>query len=275
VEGNGPRTRDQLTLGFIDEVRTPEKEVLRLDLERWQLGTPELVKALPTSAIAAGSGDEVTRVVVDLGLRTERWLRALEFKPGDRRVVRAVFFTLQETGQWLGSWTPWHGVTALPPGTAYRLPAGARVVAEIHLRGTDETVAEQGTLGLHFTAAAPKRAAADLVVEAARAASNGSATKYSGALKVSGPLDVLALRPHLEPGVSTVEVSARKPDGTVAILLLLRNPLPEWPTPYLLKEAVALPRGSELRVTQYFDSQVAPPPSGSVEMTLSVAGGTR
>ena len=85
--------------------------------------------------------------------------------PGDRRVVRAAFFTLQETGQWLGSWTPWYGSVSLPAGVAYRLPAGAHIVAEIHYRGAGERVVERGTIGLFFADPQTPRLAADLVLE--------------------------------------------------------------------------------------------------------------
>ncbi len=58
--------------------------------------------------IEARPADVVKRTVVDLGLTSARQVRGLEFMPGDRRVVRAATFSLEGTGQWLGSWTPWH-----------------------------------------------------------------------------------------------------------------------------------------------------------------------
>src|SRR5207247_11345985 len=92
----------------------------------------------------------VKRAVIDLGLTSERRVRGLEYMPGDRRVVRAAFFTVQETGQWLGSWTPWYGFVKLPPGAAYRLPAGSHIVAEVRCRGAQCRVVERGMLGLHL-----------------------------------------------------------------------------------------------------------------------------
>ena len=125
VEGNGPKSAGQTVLLNVAETpKSPGDVALKPDFERWQLGEPDLQRQLATNTIAPGQPDEIRRAVVDLGLASDRWIRALEFKPGDRRVVRAAFFVLQETGQWLGSWTPWYGVTTLPEGTAYRVPAG-------------------------------------------------------------------------------------------------------------------------------------------------------
>jgi hypothetical protein len=102
------------------------------DFGVWPLGEPELKRQLAANTIDPGS-NEIKRTVIDLGLTSERRLRALEFIPSDRRVMRAAFFTVQETGQWIGSWTPWYGFMSLPKGTAYRVPAGAHLVAEIHM----------------------------------------------------------------------------------------------------------------------------------------------
>ena len=104
--------------------------------------------------------------MIDLGLTSERRVSALEYLPGDRRVVRAAFFTVQETGQWIGSWTPWYGMAKLPAGAAYRLPAGSHLVAEIHYRGANEAVEDRGTIGLFFADQPAPRSVTDLVLEA-------------------------------------------------------------------------------------------------------------
>ena len=55
-----------------------------------------------------------------------------------------------------------------------------------------------------------------------------------------------ALRPDLVPGIASIEVSARTPDGGTEILLLARNPGMEWPTPYIMKAPRLLRRGTEV-----------------------------
>ena len=60
---------------------------------------------------------------------------------------------------------------------------------------------------------------------------------------------VVALRPELQPGVKSIEVSARKPDGGTEVLLFAKDIPVDWPTPYILKEPVRLPRGTVLTVT--------------------------
>lgn len=271
IEGNGPKTREQRLIVNIDQGTTRPSERLVLDFDRWQLGKPDLLKPLAARSIPAGQGDQVHHEIVDLGLNADRWIRALEFRPGDRRVVRAAFFSVQETGQWLGSWTPWYGVTTLPENTAYRVAAGSHVVAEIHYRSANQSVEDRGALGVYFASGPAAHSPIDLVVEAKReGASNPSSEKFRGSVKIPAAVNLLALKPDVEAGVESVEVSARKPDGTVQVLLLLRDVLPEWPTPYMFKEPVPLPKNTELSATVYYNNSAATSPPAGFKVTVSM-----
>ena len=197
-------------------------------------------------------------------------MRALEYMPGDRRVVRAVFFTLQETGQWLGSWTPWYGFVRLPAGVASQLPAGSHIVAEIHYRGAKERVAEQGTLGLFFADQPASNSVSDLVLEKkGEVDASVAAQKFRAETLLPAATYVLALRPEILPGVKSVEVAARKPDGGTEILLFAKDLPIDWPTPYIFKEPVLLPRGSVLSVTAYYANNDATAHPAGIRLTVS------
>jgi hypothetical protein len=271
VEGNGPKTAGQtVLLNVTDAPKTPGAVAITPDFERWQLGEPDLQRPLATNTIAPGQPDEIRRVVVDLGLTSDRWVRALEFKPGDRRVVRAAFFVLQETGQWLGSWTPWYGVTKLPDGAAYRVPAGSHVAVELHYRGTGVQIDDRGTLGLYFADTPPANRSSDLVLEATGdVPANTTALKFRAATTLTADTNAVALRPNLFPGAQALEVAARRPDGGTQMLLYLKDPLPDWPTPYIFREPVALSKGTEIAVTSYYGNPDAKPRPGGVKLTIA------
>jgi hypothetical protein len=234
VEGLGPRNAGTVFTNTATPGAARPKEVeAHADFGTWQLGEPQIKRTLAANTIEPGAS-EIRRTVIDLGLTSERRLRALEFMPGDRRVVRAVFFTVQETGQWIGSWTPWCGYMSLPKGTAYKVPAGSHILAEIHYAGAKERVIEQGTLGLFFADQSATDLVTDLVVEAKT--------------RLAADTYVIALRPEIRAGGKSIEVSARKPDGGTEILLFAKDIPVDWPTPYIIKAPVLLPRGSMLSV---------------------------
>src|SRR5215469_11182077 len=126
VEGLGPRNSGTVFANIAGPDAARPKDIrAHADFGKWQLGEPSLKLQLPSNTIEPQSGNQVKRSVVDAGPSSGRSIRGVEFMPSDRRVVRAAFFTIQETGQWIGSWTPWYGITSLPRGTAFHLPAGA------------------------------------------------------------------------------------------------------------------------------------------------------
>ena len=268
VEGLGPRNAGRVFTNTAEPgLRAPEIRARYVHAGHWHLGEPDLMRPIPAATIEVGQPSHVRRTVVDLGLTTERHVRAVEFMPGDRRVVRAAFFTVEETGQWIGSWTPWYGYMDVPAGAAYALRRGARVVAEIHYRGTDVPVVDEGKLGLTFADSPPRRAASDLVLTATDAGAAAPSTRRLRAeTTVAGDIYAFALRPELTGDITSVEVSARRPDGGTEILLFARDFAGDWPTPYILKEPVLLRRGTVLAVTAYANAAEA---AQRVRLTVS------
>ena len=254
VEGLGPRNAGKVFLNVIDPKAAATQEIrATTHANHWQMGEPDL--SIPIGINDRGSS--VRRTVVDLGLTAPRQIRALEFMPGDRGHIAAAVFSVDATGQWLGTWTPWHSFVSLPDDVVYRLPARTRIVVDIHYRGTGEPAVDAGTLGIFFspprslpspgsrTPSPGLRAATDIVLDARP--TTGSRT-LKGMSRLTGDTRVWAIQPEIVPGLSSLEVSARRPDGGTDVLLALVNPSIEWPTPYLLKTPRLLARGTELFV---------------------------
>jgi len=253
MEGLGPRNAGRVFTNTSNPT-APVQQAVRAhaDLDAWPLGPPDLVRDLEAVTVEPARADDVRRTVIDLGLTATRWVRAFEYLPGDRRVVRAAFVSVQETGQWIGSWTPWYGFVELPQSTAYQLPARTHLVAEVHYRHTSGRVVDRGRVGLLFQSSAPAKVVSDLVVEATPGPDAKSGRRRLHADRtLTADTTLLALRPDVPPGVVSVEVSARKPDGGTEVLLFAKDIPADWPTPYIFAEPVSLRRGTKLSVTAY------------------------
>ena len=223
VEGSGPRNAGTVFTNTADPNAARRKEVrAHVDIGHWELGEPQM--KLPVGAEIA------------TGLKEGRGLGGVEYMPGDRREVAAAFFTVKETGQWIGAWTPWYSHFDLPKGSAWRLPAGAHIVADIRYREGKQP-ADAGTLGLFFADQRSSKPVSDLVLEAS------ASRKVRASKHLTADIDALALRVESQPGVQSIEVSARKPDGTTEVMLFDKNIRADWPTPYIFKDPVLLPRG--------------------------------
>jgi hypothetical protein len=246
VEGLGPRNAGTVFTNVADSSKPREPVRAKADFGHWQLGAPSLTRQLESSTN-----------VIDLGLTSERRLRGIEYMPGDRHGVRAAFFTVKETGQWIGSWTPWFGFMETPANTAYRLPAGAHVVAEIYYRDAKQRVTDRGTLGLYFADKPSPNTISDFVLDA-KTPTQG--TRFRAEVTLPADTHAVALRVESAPGVKSIEVDERKANGQTEVLLFAKDVPEDWPTPYIFKTPVLLHRGSVLSVTSY---------SGPVKLTIS------
>lgn len=256
VEGLGPRNSGTVFTNVADAAGPKQAVRAKPDYGHWQLGQPSLVRQFDHT-IEPGQGNSIQRAIIDLGLPSERRVRAVEFMPEDRRVVRAAFFTIQETGQWIGSWTPWYGFSEAPSNASCRLAAGAHLVAEIHYRSAKEGVVEHGSIGLFFAEKPALNTISDLVLDAKM---SGRADRFYSQTILPAETHAVALRIEPAPGVKSVEVRERRTDGSSQVLLFAKEISPDWPTPFILKDPVTLRRGSTLSLTSY---------SGPVKLTIS------
>ena len=56
---------------------------------------------------------------------------------------------------------------------------------------------------------------------------------------------------------ASIEVSARRPDGTIEVLLWIPEALAEWPAPYIFQDPVRLPAGSVVTLKAHDPKGVA------------------
>ena len=249
VEGLGPRNSGTVFTNVVDSSGKPKTPVrAKADFSRWQIGQPDLTRQLNAQTIEAGQPKQIKYSVIDLGLTAERRVRAVEYMPGDRRVVRAAFFTIQETGQWIGSWTPWYSFMQVPAGAAFRLPAGSHVRAEIHYQSAQERVVDAGTLGLFFADKAAPNTMSELVIESKPQVSGNP---FRSEVRLAADIHAVAVRADFTSAVKSIEVSGRKLDGGTEVLLFAKDLVVDWPTPYIFKDPVLLPLGTVLSVTSH------------------------
>lgn len=273
VEGLGPRNTGTVFLNVLDGGAAPHEELAAsIDFDAWALGEPDRVVALDATAFAAGITDRgrVRRAVIDLAAGSETWLGALEYRPAQPHMTRAAVFTVERTGQWLATWTPWHGLRRLTDGSAYRLATNDRIVAEIHTVNAADRLSDAGRLGLHFVPSAGRTPVIDQALVASGEVPAGAARHGLKADRLlAADTRVLALWPSLTEGIESLQVSARRPDGTVEVLLFALEIPPDWPTPYVYATPIALPTGSRLSLTAYVSNAGAVARQTHIELHVS------
>jgi mono/diheme cytochrome c family protein len=231
----------------------------------WMLGNPDvLLTASPGVIIEPGSPVGFKRIIMDTAVTQERWLRALDYKPADKRIVRAAFFTVVETGQYLGAWTPWRTTMQMPDDVGVRIPARSRIAVDVLYQPASDRVVDTPRLGLYFAVNQPAREMATTVLEpqpVPASAAGAIAARLTAKIMVPRDISIFEMRPDMGPGGRSIEVKAKRPDGSSQVLLWIKKFRQEWQTSYVVRQPLTLPKGSIVSAIAYFDAAPGQTPS--------------
>ena len=251
--------------------------------DAWQLGTPDLVVRMPEAYTVAAGGTDVFRTfVLPIALPRARFVRALEFRPGNARVVHHANIGVDRTrssrqldlkdpepgyvggmvpdarypeGQLLG-WTPGQAARAVPPGTAWRLEPGSDLVVQLHMQPTGKPEPLQVSVGFYFTDEAPTKTPLGLRLGSETIDIPPGARDYVVADRYVLPVDadVLAVQPHAHNLARRMEAEATLPDGTTRWLIAIDDWDFRWQDVYRYKSPVALPKGTAIAMRYTYDN---------------------
>ena len=201
-------------------------------------------------SLGAGKVEDEASFTLSTGLKEDTWVKAVDLLPGDRSMVRDAIISL-ENGPVLAAWAPGHQAIGAPNGTAFKLPAGARLSLKVHYKknwNDEQNVkTDRSTVGLYVTEA-PLSGRSIEGMSLAYGEGNGNGErKFAGTLKSSAR--IVALRPSFDQPYATVNVDAVAPSGRRVNLMRLRAAQPQWYRRYWLQEPIEVPAGSKVEVT--------------------------
>ncbi len=249
--GGTPRAGEKtFTLNTLGNVKSPTYGGPRL---QWNAGPPDLQVELEAEhTVPAGTVEEDRTFTLPTGLKEPKWVKAVDLLPSERSMVHDAIIAV-ENGPVLAAWVPGHQVIASPGGTAFLLPADAKLTVRIHYmknwQDGQDAKSDRSTIGLYFTDAPLSGKSIDsLVVESTNGENDSSEPrKFGGAFKTSAR--VIALRPSFEQAYESFAVDAVVPTGRRVSLLRLRAAQPQWYRRYWLQEPIELPAGTKVEVT--------------------------
>jgi peroxiredoxin/mono/diheme cytochrome c family protein len=240
----------------------------------WRIPKPDLVVKLPEPVKVPARGTlPYTYVTVDPGFREDRWVQASEVRPGVPAVVHHVVVMVQEPGAppvaaqaGLGDpvavGAPGTGPLVFPEGVARLVPAGSKLVFQLHYTPNGTERADQTSVGLVFADPAKVRKVmrADMAINhrlriPPRAADHMEAASYT----FRQDAVLYALYPHMHLRGKAFWVQAAYPDGRVEVLLDVPRYRFDWQTRYALAEPKRMPEGTKLHCLARYDNSAANP----------------
>jgi tetratricopeptide (TPR) repeat protein/mono/diheme cytochrome c family protein len=249
----------------------------------WQLGTPDLVLTPGQTYTLPPEGADRFRVfVLPIPIRIARYVRGVEFRPDDPRVVHHANILLDRTrssrerndrdpalgesgllaataqypsGHLLG-WTPGQPDPLLPKDLAWPLMPDTDLVVQLHLVPTGTPQPVRFSVGLYFTANPPQRTPAVLRLGRRDIEIPAGQRDYTITDSYVMPVDadVLALKPHAHYRAREIRGSATLPDGSTRPLLYIKDWDFHWQHVYRYVRPIALPRGTTLTMRYTYDN---------------------
>ena len=252
----------------------------------WPLGQPDLVLQ-PDADFSVELGDDIYRYYsFPTDLRGDRFLSAIDVKPGARSVVHHAVVYIDEKGESrqpddrdpgpgfsLGGgaefltkglaawWVPGEQTRIEAEGTAWRLPKGARLVIKIHYHVHHGGAAKDRTqVGLYF-ARTPVRQElrvlpvvnTDFVIPAGEEAYQLTA---SSSIASGQNAHALGIAAHLQLLAHEMEVAATSSDGSTRCLLNIEDWDSHWQGLYRFKEPMPLSEGTRVTLSASYNNSL-------------------
>ena len=202
--------------------------------------------------------------VIDPGFTEEKWVKAAQVIPGNRSVVHhAIVFIRPPDDQpfrgvgWLTAYVPGQRMIPMPPGHARRVPAGSRLVFQMHYTTNGTEQEDLSKVGVIF--ADPTEVTEEVITligidqefEIPPQAENHEVKGRVRWMPKDGKL--LAIAPHMHVRGKSFEMSAEKPDGSTTLLNVPQYDF-NWQHSYVLSEPVPLSEITNLNFTATFDN---------------------
>jgi|SRR5579884_775495 len=206
---------------------------------------PDAVLQLPRFVLQAAGQPAQHHFEVASGQLHDRWIRALQFQPCEQHLVQSANFYIDKTGQWLGIWTPSQRVISFPETVAAWLPAGAKLIADVHYLAVSRDVEDCSSIGLNFTERRPLRPLEAMGIQSPIEIPSGSAVELRKEFTVIADSYALGLQPETKGDASSVEVTAVTPSGS-SQLLYGNNDFKSSEAAHVFDQPVFIPKGTRI-----------------------------
>jgi hypothetical protein len=292
-------------------------------VEGWNIGQPDVVFSLPEPYTVEATGpDEYQYFNVPTNFTEDKYVRAIEARPGNRKVVHHVVVFIQppapadapklsqaeltrrltqqaqdsihysdgflrrtkaeapvhnegcslpnggggakfdtskrdSRATYLTEWAPGRNPDVMEPGAAKKIPAGSILTFQVHYnKAAGSAQTDQSGVGLIFATEPPTRlVTTELIYNSYMQIPPGAERhRVNACWTTPSDIKLTTLMPHMHFRGAAMRIEAVYPDGRKAMLLNVPRYDFAWQTGYLLKQPLAIPKGTTLFVTGWFDN---------------------
>ncbi len=254
-------------------------------VEGWNIGKPDHVFEMPQAFEVPASGSVAYQwVLIPAAFKEDKWIKAVEVRPGARSVVHHVIAFYRRPGsKWLsdaipgvptpkGSGAPEGGmsdgsigayVPGLPPviwpeGRATLLPANSDIILQLHYTASGKAAKDQTKVGLVFANGPVSERAYGVTLGTLDFVIPPGEANYrvDSEHTFARDVKVTSLLPHMHLRGKSFEFRAAFPDGKVETLLKVSKYDFNWQLTYRFAEERVFPAGTKIQLSAWFDNSL-------------------
>ncbi|MBW3597178.1 MAG: redoxin domain-containing protein [Planctomycetes bacterium] len=243
----------------------------RVFVQGWRIGEPDLIVLMAEKPFQVPPEGEVKYqyFIVDPGFTEDKWIQAAECRPGNRAVVHHIIVAAMKPGskkqeahgdldsKWLAATAPGARPMILPEGRAKFVPAGSRLVFQLHYTPNGTPQEDISSVGLIF--ADPATVKQEVVTQNAvnrriRIPPGDPNYRLEATHTFSRDSLMLAMFPHMHLRGKSFRYTAIYPDGDREVLLDVPRYDFNWQNSYIFAEPKPMPAGTKLHCVAHFDN---------------------
>ena len=253
----------------------------------WQLGEPDLILELEDAFPVPADGPDIYRhFVLPSGLLKNRLVSAMEFRPGDARVVHHALAYLDRSGTArqldaadagqgysrfggpgfapsgnLGGWGPGGSPRRLPDGMGRVMWKDCDVVLQIHYHPIGQSTQDRSRIGLYFADPGAQTLVSEILVANVDLDIPPGASQHIHEASYTLPVDTCLLdaTPHMHLLGHEIEAIAVLPGQPAVPLIRIRDWSFYWQDHYVYRQPIWLPAGTHIKVRATFDNSANNP----------------
>jgi hypothetical protein len=247
----------------------------------WQAGQPDQVFQFPAKyTLAADGPDQFRCFVISTGLDHDAYVRGLEFRPDNRRVVHHALVFLDASGRarelaakspdgsyscfggpgvpvsgLLGGWAPGAAPQRRDPSMSVPLRKGTDLVVQIHYHPSGKAELDQSSLGLVYAGPPTKGLLSALMFNRYIDIQPGDAHYVvKTSLVLPRDVTVVSITPHAHYLATDMKITAHLPDGTTKPLIWIKDWDFNWQGAYIYRDPFQLPKDTRVDLEYVYDN---------------------
>jgi mono/diheme cytochrome c family protein len=259
---------------------------LSFDDRGWSLGEPDIISTLPKPYLGHTAGDTFRMFPMPTYFDRDTYVTGVEIRPGSRYVHHVAVMT-DSTGAaerldaqdeepgyfiggdfgfaasaFIGTWTPGQPAFKLPDGYAFFIPAGSRLVMDLHVREIDGHIdPDQTQIGIYLAhGPVQKLVKYDSVDNSTFIVPAGNPNyTVTQTWKTDHDIHIVGIGAHAHRTAHTFDATATFPDGSKHCLLKIDDWDWQWQGLYPYVTPVAIPAGSRIDMVVTYDNSESNP----------------